>query len=628
MYVLKILKNYNTIGKRLFLVFSILVLNVIAICILSYWFNYHNKQIFNSVHELENQRIQIVRVLKLDLDFLRFETINQHFYATGKSSIIQKRDSLLRQIIHNNSLLQKKIEEFDFKISPMLDSIEQALLEYNALFNDVKEKIVMRGFKDFGLEGKMRQYAHELENHPNAIQLEDLLMLRRHEKDFFLRKEEVYYQKFNKLAGNLLEQIATAEFKNGFTLHLMESYRYNFNQLASIDKEIGMVPTQGLLGKLNQQTTDISDQLQTVVHLAGIEADKLVKKALLSAALITLITLTLSFVFTYVTAVRVTRPIEKLSKLMSKYVFNQGINENEIRDESVTDEIRNLSGSFMMLTRKLNAQFDETKKKSELAEQRNKELQKLNEELDRFIYSSAHDLKSPLASLDGLINLARLEIDNHSHDHYFDKMKKSIERMNGFIRDITDYAKNKRQRLHVEKIDIGMIIDDIFLSLDNLPEMKVIKHNVIIELTDFYTDRTRLEIILKNLISNAIKYADVQKETPFISIHVLNVDDYRIKIIIDDNGIGIHEQHLPRIFDMFYRAVENAKGSGIGLFLVRESVKMLRGQIRVKSALSRGTSFTLTLPNLKQVNVNYLPESESISSQGELVDQDMATARG
>jgi signal transduction histidine kinase len=606
------LKKYNTIGKRLFLVFSILVLNVIAIVILSYWFNYHNKQIFKSVHNLENQRVQIIQLLKLDSDFLRFETINQHFYATNRSLIIEKRDSLLKKITDDNRMIQKDFEEFNFTLSPKLDSIELALMAYNSVFHEIRNKIVIRGFKDFGLEGTMRQYAHELENHSHIIQMEEILMLRRHEKDFFLRKEKFYQDKFNQLADKLA-QTAASENRDSFVHYLLGSYQDAFNKLASFDKEIGMTPTQGLLGLLNEQTSTISRQLETMVQLASIQANELIKKALWSAALISIITLSLSFLFTYITAIRIARPIKKLSNVMSKYVFNEGINENEIKDDTVTDEIRNLSGSFVVLTRKLKSQFDETKKKSTLVEHRNKELQKLNAELDRFIYSSAHDLKSPLASLDGLVNLARLEINSQDHDHYFEKMKKSIERMNGFIRDITDYAKNKRQRLHVERVELDKLIDDIFQSLDYLPEMKLIRHWVAIEPLDFFTDRTRLEIILKNLISNAIKYADLDKQQPIITVRIMKVADERIKIAIEDNGIGIDEQHLPRIFEMFYRAVENAKGSGIGLFLVRESVKMLRGQIMVKSELSRGTTFTLILPNLQQINVNYLPESEPIN---------------
>lgn len=605
-------QHYNTIGKRLFIAFGILALNVIIICILSYRYNSRNRQITEITQHLESQRIRIARLLKLDLDFLRFETINQTFYATGKSPILEKRDSLLEFVKEENKLLRKISERFEFEITPHLDSIDRSLLNYNQVFNQINYKITVRGFKDFGLEGKMRQYAHELENQQADVRLVDVLMLRRHEKDFFMRKEERYKEQFNQLANKIIEELVKKHGVNDFVVYLMNAYQNHFNKLAALEAEIGMVPTQGLLGSLNEQTNVISDQLERLVQLSDTQAASIIRKTLLITILIGVFTVIGSFAFTYYTAIRLTRPIKKLSNLMSRYVINQGFSENELSDATVTDEIQNLSGSFIMLTRKLKAQFDETQRKSNQLEYRNKELQKLNEELDRFIYSSAHDLKSPLASLDGLVNLARIEISTEEHNHYFDKMKKSIERMSGFIRDITDYAKNKRQRIHVEKIDLEIMIDDIFQSLDFLPEAQRIERKIAISVDDFYTDRTRLEIILKNLLSNALRYSDLAKDYPSIFV-IGEFKNDRLKITVEDNGIGIAQHHLPRIFDMFYRAVDNAKGSGIGLFLVRESVKMLRGHIRVHSVEGKGTTFNLFLPNLKRVDVNHLPESEPMA---------------
>lgn len=605
-------QHYNTIGKRLFIAFGILALNVIIICALSYRYNSRNRQITEITQHLESQRIRIVRLLKLDLDFLRFETINQTFYATGKSPILEKRDSLLEFIEAENHLLREISKRFEFEITPHLDSIDRSLLRYNQIFNQINYKITIRGFKDFGLEGKMRQYAHELENQQDDVRLVDVLMLRRHEKDFFMRKEERYNEQFNQLANQIIEELVKKNGINDFVVYLMNAYQDHFNKLAALEAEIGMVPTQGLLGSLNEQTNIISDQLERLVQLSDTQASSIIRKTLLITVLIGVFTVIGSFAFTYYTAIRLTRPIKKLSNLMSRYVINQGFSENELNDNTVTDEIQNLSGSFIMLTRKLKAQFDETQRKSNQLEYRNKELQKLNEELDRFIYSSAHDLKSPLASLDGLVNLARIEISTQEHGHYFDKMKKSIERMSGFIRDITDYAKNKRQRIHVEKIDLEKMVDDILQSLDFLPETQQIEKKVAISVDDFYTDRTRLEIILKNLLSNALRYADLTKDHPFIFV-IGEFKNDRLKITVEDNGIGIAHHHLPRIFDMFYRAVDNAKGSGIGLFLVRESVKMLRGHIRVQSIEGKGTTFNLFLPNLKKVDINHLPESEPMA---------------
>jgi signal transduction histidine kinase len=117
----------------------------------------------------------------------------------------------------------------------------------------------------------------------------------------------------------------------------------------------------------------------------------------------------------------------------------------------------------------------------------------------------------------------------------------------------------------------------------------------------FYCDKTRLEIVLKNLISNVFRYSDPLKES-FIHIKA-TVTTSQLMLTVADNGIGIGQDHLPKIFDMFYRASQDSKGTGLGLFLVRESVKILQGEITVTSKLGEGTTFKLELPNFTSANI-------------------------
>jgi signal transduction histidine kinase len=602
--------NTNTIGWRLFLAFSILAFNVIVISLLSYYFISQNKSIYGLTKRIENERIQILRLLKLDLDFLRFETINQRFYETNQSGILIARDSLYDLILSETILLHNLMRDHSLGIGQNFDTLNGTLKDYNRTFNQIKERIRYRGFKDYGLEGRMRKFAHELENHSTEITMVEVLSLRRHEKDYFLRKEKLYKAQFNTLADSLIGKLDT-DGEVGFVTHLLQSYKSNFNQLASIDEEIGLLPTLGLMGQLNAHTNTISTQLTELVDVTDRRADAIIHESLLYCVVAGTLSLVVSFVLTYITALRLTRPIKKLSSTISRYMVSQGLSEEDLRFPAFTHELGNLSGAFIAMTRKLKTQFDEIQRKSHLLEKRNQELQKLNEELDRFIYSSAHDLKSPLASMTGLIHLAQREMSTTDHYLYFDKMKSSVEKMEGFIRDITDYAKNKRQQIRPDKTDLQGTISDIFLSLQFIPGSDRIRKTIDIGHGEFHTDKTRLEIILKNLISNAVRYADFNKASPVIRIEA-DLHDTYTTIRIADNGIGIAPVHIARIFDMFYRAHDEAKGSGIGLFLVRESVKMLRGTIEVESVLEKGTTFLLTLPNLKQVNVNHLPETEPI----------------
>jgi signal transduction histidine kinase len=591
----------NTITKRLFFSFGILVINIIVISFLALFFLWRTSTTGKIGQRIDNQRILIIQLLKTDLDFLRFETVNTQYYETGRSSLLLERDSLFHEIQRENISLYSEMLSHNFLIDYQFNRIDSALNQYNFTFRLLTQRINVRGFKDYGVEGTMREYAHQLESMDSYIALTDVLTLRRHEKDFLLRKEARYIKQFNMLADALIRSMQ--EKKHTLTTDVLQRYQRAFNQLTELNYEIGITPTDGLLGSLNTQTKLISGNLEQLTLLSNERKDEVIEKSAVSFSIVSFLLIIFSTVLTYYTSTRLARPIKKLSLSMGKFIVNEGLNEKELENSADNDEISNLSQSFIKLSRKLKNQFNEIL-------QQNRELKKLNEELDRFIYSAAHDLKSPLASLDGLVHLAEREINSPQNAHYFHMMSASVRKLDGFIRDITDYAKNKRQQLKVEKIELERMIQEILQSVKFLPNADRVEVFVNISGTDFYTDRTRLEIIFKNLISNSFRYMDFARSNPLIKIEAV-ISDRNLRITVYDNGIGIGRQHLSRVFDMFYRAVEHSQGTGIGLFLVKESVKMLRGRISVKSSLGEWTVFYLDIPNFKHGSVN-IPESEEV----------------
>ncbi|TAE48595.1 MAG: ATP-binding protein [Cytophagales bacterium] len=106
-----------------------------------------------------------------------------------------------------------------------------------------------------------------------------------------------------------------------------------------------------------------------------------------------------------------------------------------------------------------------------------------------------------------------------------------------------------------------------------------------------------LIILDSDLVSNAFRYADITKEQSFVKI-TTNLNEKNIIIIIEDNGQGIDEKYLPRIFEMFYRATETNTGSGLGLYILKETLTILKGNIKVKSKYGVGTTFEVSIPNL------------------------------
>lgn len=231
-------------------------------------------------------------------------------------------------------------------------------------------------------------------------------------------------------------------------------------------------------------------------------------------------------------------------------------------------------------------------------EKRNQELKKVNSELDKFVYSASHDLRAPLASVLGLINIARLD-DGSDKNGYFDLIEKSIKKLDGFIRDIIDYSRNARLELIREEIHFEKVIHEVIDDLRYLDETnKILRIVTVNGQGTFYTDIRRLRIIISNLISNAIKYHAPRRENPFIEVRV-EFDESKAMIKVIDNGSGIAEEHLGNIFQMFYRGTSTTKGSGLGLYIVKETTEKLNGKITVISNIGEGSTFEVMLPSLK-----------------------------
>jgi PAS domain S-box-containing protein len=225
-----------------------------------------------------------------------------------------------------------------------------------------------------------------------------------------------------------------------------------------------------------------------------------------------------------------------------------------------------------------------------------KELIKRNFELDSFVYRASHDLKAPLNSLMGLIDLLENETADTGILGYLGMMNKSVVKLDTFIRDLADFSRNARQELQTTVINWQAMIKE---SIENLQFMehatRVDKQVSITASADFYSDPVRIGIVLNNLISNAVKYQDLKKEQSFVRIEVES-DAKQAVIRVIDNGIGIPARYHEKIFTLFFRASIQSYGSGMGMYIVKNAIEKLRGAIRLESQEEEGSTFTVVLP--------------------------------
>lgn len=254
-----------------------------------------------------------------------------------------------------------------------------------------------------------------------------------------------------------------------------------------------------------------------------------------------------------------------------------------------TGEVEMVVGSII--------ETDERKKAEEEIRQKNDQLAKTNQELDRFVYSASHDMRAPLSSLLGLIHLSEKTNQPEELHLYLSMMKERIKTMEGFIREVTDYSRNARLDIISAEVNLRPLVLEIAQTLAFSVANKSVQ--ILTEIPDDFglmTDLARLQVILNNLISNAYKYHDWKKPERFIKI-TAERNEHDVVIEIADNGVGIAPAYQQRVFEMFFRASETSEGSGLGLYIVKETLEKLGGAITVHSVPGQGSTFSFSIPD-------------------------------
>ncbi|HAA21855.1 MAG TPA: hypothetical protein DCP28_24950 [Cytophagales bacterium] len=248
----------------------------------------------------------------------------------------------------------------------------------------------------------------------------------------------------------------------------------------------------------------------------------------------------------------------------------------------------------------LENDITERKAAEKAIQEQNKELKKTNQELDTFVYRVSHDLRAPLVSSLGLIELTLNESNPDIIMNYLELQKKSLTKLDNFIKDILNYSRNSRLEIVQEPINFDELVGGIFEQLNYIESYKSIERIVKITTTgEFYSDQRRLHVVLSNLISNALKFSRHHLPDTYVKVEVSGDMEW-VEIRVQDNGQGIPEEHLANIFKMFYRATDRQSGSGLGLYIVKETIEKLGGAIEVESTINEGTLFKILLPNLKK----------------------------
>ncbi|MFO0359975.1 MAG: sensor histidine kinase, partial [Flavobacteriales bacterium] len=172
-----------------------------------------------------------------------------------------------------------------------------------------------------------------------------------------------------------------------------------------------------------------------------------------------------------------------------------------------------------------------------------------------------------------------------------------VARLDTFVQNIIHYYQNSKEESHIQKVDFHAFIDDLInqYRIYDGADAIVVKKEVVAT-GDFYADNYRLKIILGNLISNAIKFQDRNKESRELEISVIQNNE-KVILKVGDNGIGFNATLLESTNDMLSSDTHKSPGTGVGLYLVREAIRKMGGKIQLVSNTGEHTRFIIEIPN-------------------------------
>ncbi|MDP4685688.1 MAG: HAMP domain-containing histidine kinase [Salibacteraceae bacterium] len=565
--------------------------------------------------EITQLKLNLVEILDKDKDFLNENYLDTEYYKSGHSFYLSDRE---RSILRLNDRLDSinvhsslsKTEKYE------LAEVRSLILDYNNSFRELSKKQLIRGFKDYGIEGKMRSYAHQLETDSELRFKRDVLMLRRHEKDYFLRGDYEYVQKLNMLISDLIIRLdSIGNVRAMAEKELLINYKEAFNDIVTLEREIGLNSSDGLRQELDYYSDWAKLSLAEVVNSISEETQKHQESTATFVLSIAVIGTIISFLAVIILANSISRPVVSITKKMRDFdleIVNK-ILPSDFKRKDLSSEMVVMMRAYNNMVHHIKEQVKQIESQNQELGQKNENLNSLNKELDRFAFSVSHDLRSPITSILGLINLVKMENPHLVEAAYLHHIEECVKKLDKFIQNLLFYSKNAQESVITESVDLKQMVAN-FKSTHLTERIVGLDISFTSDTYPILTDKFRLEIILQNLLSNSIKYRDLNKPMCSVSLYQTKRNGLTTLVIID-NGIGIEAEDLGKVFDLFYRSKFSEDGTGLGLYLVKKSVEKIGGRVNISSEPGKGTRVTLLVPDRIELSVDSNSETSSANLQ-------------
>lgn len=368
-----------------------ILLSFMGVVIVSFIFNYYiqetKEEVLQISLDINNMNTAFLKDIKITSDFYTFDCKNPEFFVNNKSIYYDRHKLSAFQINSGLEKLKKSNKIKYFGIKHQINEIIKAYKQYDMLFIENITLIRERGYKDWGIEGKMRDYIHKLEE-IEEVDLSDVLMLRRHEKDYIIRNELKYIKKLHDRAKLLRNKILTgklSEFEKADALETLNLYVHYFDKMVDLDKRSGIKNNTGLKHKFDKQAALVSNQFSDLQKYTITRQENILKQIRIIHFVIISLIIIIGFITSYYTSRRLTKNISILAFDINQFVKGGFKEENPVIIKRKTDEMGKLIQNYNILKHQIFVLITQFKKKveertHEITHQKNK-IEEQNSEI-------------------------------------------------------------------------------------------------------------------------------------------------------------------------------------------------------------------------------------------------------